>query len=198
MNEEPPARLSVTLAVVFYGGMALTAMAFAAWVWPQDLWFWHNDHETPLWQDAMIGVGIGLLTVAASNVLEKHAAWAQRLSDEFARLLGPLNHWDVLILAVTSGVAEELFFRGFLQQVLTERLFDGHGLAGLTVAAVAFGLMHIGPNWRIFWPWTVMAVVMGFVIGGAYLFTGNVLAPIIAHFTINYLNLSSIAEKARA
>lgn len=177
--------------------MALTAMAFAAWVWPQDLWFWHNRNETPLWQDALIGVGIGLLTVFASNVLEKHAEWARRLSDEFATLLGPLKPVDVLILAVTSGVAEELFFRGFLQQVLTERLFDGNGILGLVVAAFAFGLMHIGPNWKVFWPWTVMAIVMGFVIGGAYLFTGNLLAPIIAHFTINYLNLSSIVEKSR-
>jgi membrane protease YdiL (CAAX protease family) len=37
---------------------------------------------------------------------------------------------------------------------------------------------------------------MGFALGGMYMYTGNVLAPILAHFTINFLNLSLIAQQA--
>ena len=59
-----------------------------------------------------------------------------------------------------------------------------------------FGAVHVGPDPKTFFPWTIMAVVMGFVLGGMYLYTGNVLAPILAHFTINFLNLSLIAQQA--
>lgn len=194
---EDAQRLSVGVAIVFYGIMLGIALGLAAWVWPQDVWFWHNRFETELWFDAAIGIAIGLSTVALSRVLERYFEWAKRLSAEFSKLLGPLTPGAVIVLAVTSSVAEELFFRGFLQQVLTERLFEGNLWAGLLLASLAFGLMHIGPNWKTFWPWTVMALVMGVVLGAAYLYTGNVLAPIIAHFTINFLNLSAIAESAR-
>ena len=30
-----------------------------------------------------------------------------------------------------------------------------------------------------------------------YLYTGNVLAPVLCHFTINFLNLAQIARRAK-
>jgi len=42
-------------------------------------------------------------------------------------------------MAAAPGVTEELFFRGFVQVRLVERL---GGLAGIAVTALLFGLLH--------------------------------------------------------
>jgi len=64
---------------------------------------------------------------------------------------------------------------------------------GLWIAAAVFGLLHTGPNTR-FLPWTVMAFGAGLLFGAMVLWTGNLLAPMLAHFVINFLNLRFLAE----
>ena len=115
-------------------------------------------------------------------------------------MLGAMSPAQVTVFAVTSSIGEELLFRGFLQQWLSDGLFTGpmSDWWGLIVASLIFGLIHVGPERRTFLPWTIMAVVMGFVLGAIYLYTGNVLAPVLCHFTINLLNLAQIARRAQA
>lgn len=184
---------------MFYGLVVLAAWFFGDFLADLDLLQWHNRHGTAVEVDALIGVGAGLLVVVLSALLERTAEWARRLSEAFADILGPLTTGQVFVLALTSGIGEELFFRGFLQQWLSVGVFGGPyaDWLGLAVASIIFGAVHIGPEPRTFWPWTAMAVVMGFALGGMYLYTGNVLAPVLAHFTINFLNLSLIAQQAR-
>ena len=128
-------------------------------------------------QSSVIGLFIGLSLVALSRVLVLRFHWARILSEEFKVLLGPLNKREIALLAGLSGVAEELLFRGVLQPAL-----------GLWLASAIFGLVHVGPN-RRFLPWTLMAAVAGLCFGGALHITGSLVAPVVAHFTINYLNL---------
>jgi membrane protease YdiL (CAAX protease family) len=191
-------KVSTTFAAVFYGLAVLAAWFFGVFLADLDLLEWHNRHATSVEFDAMLGVGVGLVVVVLSAVLERSAEWARRLSEAFADILGPLSMGQVFILALTSGIGEELFFRGFLQQWLSVSVFGGaYGeWLGLAVASIIFGGVHVGPEPRTFLPWTLMAVVMGFALGGMYMYTGNVLAPILAHFTINFLNLSLIAQQA--
>ena len=56
-----------------------------------------------------------------------------------------------------------------------------------------FALLHVGPG-RRFLPWTLWALVMGLVFGALVELTGDLGAPIVAHFTINFLNLHYIAR----
>ena len=179
------------MALIAVGGAALTDV---------DLLIWHDAFETSDTTDAMIGVGAGLLVVIISQVLDRIAEWARRLGDAFAALLGPMSTGQIAVMAVTSAIGEELLFRGFFQQWLSDGLFTGaYGdWLGLIVASVVFGMVHVGPDRETFLPWTIMALVMGFALGGMYLYTGSLLAPTLCHFTINFLNLSQIAGRARA
>lgn len=127
-----------------------------------------------------LGVGGGLLFVATARVFARFA-WAQRLEAEFRRLLGPLRLRHVTVLALLSAVAEEAFFRGAMQPTL-----------GLVPTSLVFGLMHIGPG-RAFWPWTATALAAGFALGGITELTGDLLAAILAHFTVNYFHLWRIS-----
>ena len=100
----------------------------------------------------------------------------------FRDLLGPLTGRDMLILALASAIGEELLFRGALLPWL-----------GLWPQGLVFALLHVGPGKR-FVPWTVSALALGVAFGAIALETGNLGAPIAAHFTINFLNLRYIVR----
>ncbi len=127
------------------------------------------------------GVGVGLLLVAVSRLTTHHFTWAARLAEEFRALLGQLNRREALVVALLSGVGEEALFRGLLQPLL-----------GLWLAAAVFGILHIGPSPR-FLPWTAMAFAAGLIFGALFAWTGNLVTPMLAHATVNYLNLRFLA-----
>lgn len=129
---------------------------------------------------ASLGIGFGLLVARLSKFLVHKWNWAKGLHIEFRGLLGPLADVDVLVFALLSAIGEELLFRGAIQSSF-----------GIVPASIVFGLLHIGPN-RKFLPWPAQAIVMGFALGGLFWLTGNLVAPILAHFTINYQNLHFI------
>ena len=139
--------------------------------------------EVALWKKVAFGAGLGLAVFIVDQVLERFVAKFKAMSQAFIELLGKMTTSQALILAFTSSVGEEIFFRGFLQSWL-----------GLTAASILFGLMHIAPDRRL-WFWPVMAIAMGFGFGWLFEYTGDVLAPIIAHFTINYFGLMALSAK---
>ena len=181
------------MALVFYGILLGLAWLLGSWWLDLDLWVWHDRQATQLWADAGLGLALGVGSVWVTRILEKYTRWARELGREFKSILGQLSTTQVLVFAVTSGVVEEVFFRGFLQQALSEVAF-GSDLWGLVVATLIFGLIHIGPDRKKFLPWTIMALVWGLLFGLLYLYTGNILGPIIAHFTINFFNLLHITQ----
>ena len=81
------------------------------------------------------------------------------------------------MLAFLSGIAEEALFRGALQPKV-----------GLVAASLLFGLAHFVPR-REFAVWTGTTILAGFMLGLLFQKTGNLIAPIVAHFIVNALNL---------
>ena len=95
---------------------------------------------------------------------------------EAIALIGSGNLWALLPGAV---LAEEVLFRGAM-----------HPAWGWPVASVAFGLAHFVPPRRELWPYPVLAAVSGAAFSGAYaLAGGHLVAPFVAHLTLNALNL---------
>ncbi|HJX28947.1 MAG TPA: CPBP family intramembrane glutamic endopeptidase, partial [Thermoanaerobaculia bacterium] len=68
------------------------------------------------------------------------------------------------------------------------------GVGGWLAASVIFGLVHTGPG-REFRLWTLFALTAGFLLGGLMVWRGNLLAPVIAHFAVNAVNLSRLAAQ---
>jgi hypothetical protein len=190
-------RISVGFVTVFYLFLAALAWGLATIFGDLDLLVWHNENSTSVYFDAGMGAVVGLVTVVASQVLDRTTSWAQELGREFGKVLGPIDVSAAFIFATASAIGEELLFRGFLQQVLSVSVFGGpYGdWTALIVATLVFGLLHMGPDIKKFWPWTVMALVLGGVFGWMYMYTGNILAPMIAHFTVNFFNLQAIGSR---
>jgi membrane protease YdiL (CAAX protease family) len=97
--------------------------------------------------------------------------------------LGPLSTRDCLVLALLSGIAEEALFRAALQPDV-----------GLVAASLLFGLAHLAPR-RELAPWTLFAVAAGLLFGALFDATGNLVAPCVAHFLVNAINLRRLAPR---
>jgi membrane protease YdiL (CAAX protease family) len=173
------------LVAALYGALGLAAILIAAGRDDMDIYRW-SDERGSLWLllAPLIGLALGLLVVAMSRLATQRYGWAKNLHRSFRELLGELSGREILILALASSIGEELLFRGALQPAW-----------GLWVQAAVFALLHIGPS-RQFLPWTIWAFAMGVAFGLLFSWTGNLGAPIVAHFAINFLNLKYISSTA--
>lgn len=196
-RQVPEGPLSIRLVLIFYAILVVASFGFALIFDGMRLFIWHDEHQTSLWFEIGAGVGLGLLVVGLSELLDRTTEWAERLGREFGKILGRLSIGSAFVVACASGFAEELFFRGFVQQLFSDFIFGGPYARwwGLGVASVIFGGLHVGPDPKTFLPWTAMALVFGAAFGWLYLYTGNLVAPVLAHFTINFLNIYFISQK---
>ncbi|MDQ3864959.1 MAG: CPBP family intramembrane metalloprotease, partial [Actinomycetota bacterium] len=85
------------------------------------------------------------------------------------RLVDGADSSSLVLVSIFSGVGEEAFFRGAIQQEF-----------GLVAASLLFGLAHVGPD-RRYLVWTAWAVAAGIVFGLLYEISGGLLAPVVAH-----------------
>ena len=138
---------------------------------------WEASH---LLIDVFLGIATGFVVVWLSRVASRALDWVDDINEEFRDVLGPLSSTDIFWLALMSSVAEELFFRGFLQ-----------GWLGIHLSSIIFGLAHF-PYRRRLIPWTVAAVIMGYVFGALFEGRQCLIAAVLAHFVINYFNLHYI------
>jgi membrane protease YdiL (CAAX protease family) len=88
---------------------------------------------------------------------------------------------DLLAIATLAGVGEEMLFRGVFQGVLSR--WAGVGV-GLTLASALFGVLH-----AITFTYAVLAALAGAFLGALWLWTGNLLTPIIVHTLYDFLLL---------
>lgn len=182
-----PPRLSRSgLILGIYAGLGLVALGLGA-LRGHALVVLLPGRTAPTWTALVLhlglGVGFALLVVYLSRLAARRFEWARVLEREFFGLLGPLTDGEVLLVASASAVGEELLFRGALVPAL-----------GPWLSSVLFALPHIGPGKR-FLPWTASSFVVGLAFSGLYLATGDLAAPVVAHFVINWLNLRHIAGR---
>ena len=163
----------VRFAALFYGALTVAAA----------LWGGLRGFDLPFFgYSAALSVLLGSLaavvTVTLGLVAYHLLPVLRELADELApRLLDGTDRTSLVLLALFSGIGEETFFRGALQQEF-----------GLVVASLVFGLVHVGPD-RRYLVWTAWAVLAGFLFGLLYEVTGGLLAPILAHSAHNAATL---------
>ncbi len=168
---------------------ALTAAGFGWAAWRGRPWVFEHASpwlgiEPPWDVAASLGAGalLALVTVLSTRLLVRKSRAVRDLHVAFREVLGGLDPKAIGVLALFSGIGEEIFFRGALQPSL-----------GLVPTSILFGLLHIGPD-RRFLAWTPWALGMGLLLGAIYEATGSLYGCIVAHVAINYENLQFIAS----
>lgn len=119
--------------------------------------------------------------------LEGFATWAKSVETTAEQLTKKMVAFEnlfefffcLVVIALIPAVGEELFFRGVMQYKLFQ-LFRNHHVAIWVTAAIfsAFHLQFFG-----FFPRMLLGVVFGYL----YVWSGNLLVPILGHFTNNGL-----------
>lgn len=138
------------------------------------------------WLDVPLGAGAGLLLVGFWELVGRRFEGARRFEEKLRDVLGSIDVSQAVGLALLSGFAEELFFRGAVQQAW-----------GFWIASALFAGLHTGRE-RGLWVWTVFAAAAGLLFGGLVLYTGNLLAPMIAHVVVNAINLGRLVRRREA
>ena len=84
---------------------------------------------------------------------------------------------NIVIIALIPAIAEEFFFRGFIQQYLTKVTKNYH--ISVWVTALAFGLIHF--NIVSLLPLVFLGAILGYI----YHYSQNIWISILAHFINN-------------
>ncbi|MGH7859755.1 MAG: lysostaphin resistance A-like protein [Candidatus Binatia bacterium] len=165
-------RLETTLAA------ALLTAAFV-WSWFRGLALASHLRITTL--DLVTGFGAAAILCLSLPFLT--STWASRVlvlremkgvwDDVLAPLGKSLDLREITILAVFSGLSEEIFFRGVLQAEV-----------GIVAASLLFGLLHPLNLSYVIW-----AASVGFAFGLLYQMTGSLVPSILCHGAYNFAAL---------
>ena len=100
---------------------------------------------------------------------------------ELAPLLRGCKWTDYLLISIAAGVGEEMLFRGLIQGSLS-RFFNP--IAGVTIAALLFGLLH-----PVSITYVVVATLLGAYLGIVWMMSGNLLSVMITHGLYDFIAL---------
>ena len=135
---------------------------------------WSREH-------ALIGVGLGVgITLASSVVYALWAEYRQSANYYLKLVLKPLVFPDIIWLGLLPGLSEELLFRGVMLPTF------GLDTAGILFSSLCFGMLHLSSFKQ--WSYVVWATAIGGVLGVSALMTHNLLVPILAHVTTNFIS----------
>ena len=138
------------------------------------------------WLDPLLGVAVAAALVLGWLLLRRSVALARALEATIRARLGPLPVSEAFGLALLSGVAEEVFFRGALQPAW-----------GYPLATLLFTALHSGRG-REMLLWTASALCAGALLGALMLWRGNLCAPIVCHVLVNAVQLRRLLGTATA
>ena len=168
-------------------------------------WIWDADHKPfrllqmdrgADWKLFLLAIGIMICALPAINLLadlnsrvdlpewldsieQKLKAYEEEAAALIERFLQADNSWQVLLniglMALLPALAEELSFRGTLQQIL------GNKHIAIWVTAIVFSAIHM--QFYGFIPRMLMGAMFGYV----FVWSGCLWIPIVMHFTNNGL-----------
>jgi membrane protease YdiL (CAAX protease family) len=179
-----------SVALAFEGGIGLVALALG--------WYFHVDPlQSFVGQTAAsnaVATAWGLLAAVplfVALVIWDRAAtsWLGQLREVVRDKVVPLFRgaatWQLLLIALAAGVGEELLYRGLIQVGLAGWIGPPHGTwVAWLAASVFFGVCH----W-VTGEYALLATAIGLALGGLFLVTGNLLAPIAMHALYDFLAL---------
>jgi membrane protease YdiL (CAAX protease family) len=182
--DSPPGDQLYRIAWVFY---LFLAVGGALWVGAKNGTIQLDLFLDPggWWLDLGLGITAGGLLLAVWQVGLRLLPSASALEAKLGEMLRGVDTPEVIALALLSGFAEELFFRGAVQAAW-----------GWPLATLLFALLHVGPG-AAFRSWTLFATIAGLLFAGLMLWRGNLLAPVVAHVLVNAINLGRLARNQR-
>jgi membrane protease YdiL (CAAX protease family) len=170
------------MAVVVEGGLVLLAIGLG-WLFDHGpLEHFHLD-----WSSAGLGAVATLPMLLAFLIMVRWPIGPLRAIKKFTdTIIRPLMETctivDLFGISLLAGVGEEMLFRGLMQDLFAH--WVSFSWLAVLLASVLFGTMHaVTPAYA------ALATLIGIYLGAVYLWTENLLAPIIAHGLYDFVVL---------
>ena len=149
-------------------------------------------HSTPwfsieknILRDLIFGVFIGVMSVTISRIFGLRTALGGALEEEMQTIYS-VRQRHPLRDAFGSACMEEVIFRGILLSWLD-----------IIPSALIFAITHL-PLRRGLIIWMITAFAFGLMLCALFMCGLSLVAPLTAHFVINFLNLNYLERRARA
>lgn len=113
----------------------------------------------------------------------------EQAADFVQQFLGGVGLPGFAVISLLAGICEEALFRGVLQVFVASHSSE---LIGLLIASIIFGLAH-----AVSVAYGVIATLIGIYLGGLFLLTENLMAPVICHAVYDFIALLWLS-KSRA
>lgn len=124
-----------------------------------------------------IGIAASLILVSLSLLITlTYEPFKKSMITLDQMIISKIEKFDIIPVALLSGIAEELFFRGILQTSI-----------GLYASNIIFALLHF-PG-KEFWVYSLWTLFAGLFLGNIYDYTNNLFIVIVAHVMNNFLAL---------
>ena len=114
----------------------------------------------------------------------------ERISDQFiVPMFRRCSLLELAIVAILAGIGEEMLFRGVVQEAIAHRFGPA---VGLIAASLLFGLAH-----PITHTYAVLAGLIGFYLGGLWMWSDNLLPPILCHACYDFAALVYLVRRGQ-
>jgi hypothetical protein len=184
-QDDLPNQNLMAMAVAMEGGLGVLAIAVGWLLGVNPLELVSGDWLALAW-----GSLAALPMLGALALTDRLPFWPfSDVADVVDRLIRPLfsksSIAEMAVISALAGIGEELMFRGLLQEGLARWIGGSMGVwIALGVASTLFGLLHPMNS-----AYVLLAAVIGLLLGGLWIATGNLLVPIVAHAVYDFLGL---------
>ena len=123
---------------------------------------------------ALIGIGLQSLVILVIYLLGGYTIVS----------INPVNYiLPGLLIAFSSGIIEEVLFRGIIFRIINEKWGS---IIALAISAILFGVVHLMNKNSSLYSAVAIAIEAGILLGACYLYSGNLWLPIGLHFGWNF------------
>jgi membrane protease YdiL (CAAX protease family) len=130
------------------------------------------------------------LFLAMRSKLKPLSELREELEEKVVPIFINSNIVDLVLIALLAGVGEELFFRGWLQGALANRL----GLwLGILIGSAIFGFAHY-----LSFTYAIYAFITGIYLGVIYHLTGNLFVVMTIHGLYDFVALVLLVRQGKA
>jgi membrane protease YdiL (CAAX protease family) len=178
-------------ALQFFGLFLLPTLIFAYFSdrQPRKYLGLRAPWEPSYWVYAILIMIVALPLVQYTGILNRQISfspemqqWIQEKEDMANKIIAKMLNTgspkdlllNILFIAVTAAIGEELFFRGVLQRMFIR--WFGSPWAGILLAALIFSAFHM--QFLGFLP----RLLLGIILGAVYWYSGSLWVAIAAHF----------------
>lgn len=132
----------------------------------------------------------GALYFAVRTEWEPLSRLRKEIEEKIVPIFANCNVFDLAVIAFLAGAGEEIFFRGWMQAALANRLGV---LLGILIASAIFGFAHY-----LSAVYAIYAGLTGLYLGVIYQMSGNLYIVMGIHALYDFIALVYLVRKARS